>query len=205
MLALVCGTALVLPVSVHGEPGKSAESQKIPERLLLPKEEPDAVADRKELLGDLYQRLSETKDAESAKIVTSAIEKLWQRSGSDTVDLLMDRADKLIEVKDLDVAMQILDSVIEIAPAYSEGWNKRAVVLFGKKEFGKSLENLRQALALDPSHYKAIQGLGLIMQELGDKKAALRAFRHVLKVHPYLEDVHQSEKELARDVEGQGI
>lgn len=204
-LAFLCGAALMLPVLANDEPGTTLQPQKIPERLLLPREEPDAAADRKEILGDLYQRLSESRDAESARVVTSAIEQLWQRSGSDTVDLLMGRADKLIEVKDLDIAMQILDSIVEIAPAYSEGWNKRAFVLFGKKEFGEALENLRRALAIDPSHYKAIQGLGFIMLELGDKKAALRAFRHVLKVHPHLEDAQQSEKELAREVEGQGI
>lgn len=203
--ALFFGMTLTVSVEVHAEPGKSAETQNIPERLLLPKEMPNGIADRKELLGDLYQRLSKTQDAESAKIVASAIEKLWQRSGSDTVDLLMSRVAKLMEVKDLDVAMQILNSVIEIAPAYSEVWNKRAAIFFVKKEFGKSLENLRHALALDPSHYKAIQGLGFIMQELGDKKAALKAFRHALSVHPHLEEVHQSEKELSREVEGQGI
>jgi tetratricopeptide (TPR) repeat protein len=194
-----------MSVNVQAAPGKPAEPQKIPERLLLPKEEPDGIADRKELLGELYQRLSKTEDAESASIVATAIEKLWERSGSDTVDLLMNRVAKLMLVKDFDVALQILNSVIDIAPDYSEGWNRRAAVFFVKKEFGKSLENLRHALALDPSHYKAIQGLGLIMQELGDKKAALKAFRHALSVHPHLEDVHQSEKELSREVEGQGI
>jgi len=43
------------------------------------------------------------------------------------------------------------------------------------------------------------------MQELGDKKAALKAFRHALSVNPHLEDARQSERELSREVEGQGI
>ena len=45
----------------------------------------------------------------------------------------------------------------------------------------------------------------MLMQELGDKKAALKAFRHALKVHPNLEELRQAEQELAREVEGQGI
>lgn len=205
LLAFICGIPLALPLSVRAEPGKSAEPQKIPDKFLLPKEEPDGTADRKELLGELYHRLGKTEDADSAGLVASAIEKLWQRSGSDTVDLLMNRVGVLMEGKDLDIALQLLNSVIEIAPDYSEGWNRRAAVFFVKKDFSKSLENLRHALALDPSHYKAIQGLGLIMQELGDKEAALKAFRRALSVHPHLEDARQSERELTREVEGQGI
>lgn len=205
LIALLCGFFLTLPLSVQAELGKSAQPQKIPKEFLLPKQEPNGVADRKELLSELYQRLSKSEDADSAVIVASAIEKLWRRSGSDTVDLLMNRVGKLMAGKDLDVALQILNSVIEIAPDYSEGWNRRAAVFFVQKDFGKSLENLRHALALDPSHYKAIQGLGLIMQELGDKRAALKAFRHALKVYPHMDDVRQTEQELAREVEGQGI
>jgi tetratricopeptide (TPR) repeat protein len=205
LIALVCGVSLVLPLSLHAEPGTSVQPQNLPKQFLLPKEEPNGAADRKGLLGELYLRLKKTEDADSAGLVASAIEKLWERSGSDTVDLLMSRATLLMEDKDLDVALQILNSVVQIAPDYSEGWNRRAAVFFVKKDFGESLESLRHALALDPSHYKAIQGLGLIMQELGDKKAALKAYRHALSVHPHLENARQSERELTRDVEGQGI
>ncbi len=205
ILTLLFGIFLALPPASQARPGKSAEPGDIPEEFLLPKEEPNVVADRKELLGELYLRLRKTEDADSAELVASAIEKLWQHSGSDTVDLLMGRVSKLMEGKELDIALQLLNSVTEIAPGYSEGWNRRAAIFFVKKDFGKSLESLRQALALDPSHYKAIQGLGLLMQELGDKKAALKAFRHALSVHPHLEDARQSERELSREVEGQGI
>lgn len=206
LFTLLCGVCLALPpAGLRAAPGKPVEPPNIPEELLLPKEAPDGVADRKELLGELYLRLKKTEDADSAGLVASAIEKLWQRSGSDTVDLLMNRVSMLMEGKELDIALQLLNSVTEIAPDYSEGWNLRAAILFVKKDFGKSLESLRHALALDPSHYKAIQGLGLLMQELGDKKAALKAFRHALRVHPHLEDARQSERELSREVEGQGI
>jgi tetratricopeptide (TPR) repeat protein len=117
----------------------------------------------------------------------------------------MNRAGVLMRDKDQDVALKILNSVIEMAPSYTEGWSRRAALYFVKKDFAKSLDDLRHALALDPKHFKAIQGLGMLMQELGDKKAALKAFRHALKVHPNLEELRQAEQELAREVEGQGI
>ena len=175
-----------------------------PKDLLL-KDVPDGAKDRKELLGELYERLSNSEDDESSKVVASAIEKLWLRSGSDTVDLLMSRVGKLMQQEEFDVALAILNSVVEIAPDYPEAWNRRAAVYFLKKDYGKSLKSLRNALANDPSHYKAIQGLGMLMQEIGEKKAALKAFREALKVYPHLDGVRQTEEELAREIEGQGI
>lgn len=178
---------------------------KVEQKNLLLKEIPDGAKDRKELLGELYQRLSQSEDGESSKVVADAIEQLWLHSGSDTVDLLMNRVGELMEKEEFDVALQILDSIVKIAPGYPEGWNRRAAVFFLKKDYGKSLESLRNALAIDPSHFKAIQGLGLLMQEMGEKEAALRAYREVLKIYPHLDDVRQSEQELSREVEGQGI
>lgn len=203
LLACALPLSASLPSMALAQTAKPGE--KIPQEMLLPKDLPDKIGDKKKLLEDLYKQLRETTEAEDAKVVTSAIERLWLRSGSDTVDLLMARTAKLLEDEKYDLALNILDSIIELAPDYAEGWTRRAAVFFAKKEFGQSLENLRHALAIDPSHYKAIQGLGLLMQELGEKEAALKAFRRLLKVHPHLEEALQAVKDLSRDVEGQGI
>ena len=209
---LVCLVFLTLSPGVKAAPDKPAYPQGVvpgAEALLpkdkLYKDEVDSVADRKKILTELYHRLRKAEDEATAAIVASAIEKLWLHSGSATVDLLMDRVGVLMEDEEFDIALKLLNSVIEIAPAYSEGWNRRAALFFVKKDFARSLDDLRHALALDPSHFKAIQGLGLLMQELGDKEAALKAFRQALKVHPHLEELRQSEQELSREVEGQGI
>ena len=203
LLACALPLSASLPSMALAQTAKPGE--KIPQEMLLPKDLPDKIGDKKKLLEDLYKQLRETTEAEDAKVVTSAIERLWLRSGSDTVDLLMARTAKLLEDEKYDLALNILDSILELAPDYAEGWTRRAAVFFAKKEFGQSLENLRHALAIDPSHYKAIQGLGLLMQELGEKEAALKAFRRLLKVHPHLEEALQAVKDLSRDVEGQGI
>lgn len=205
-IAFLCGACLVLSHAAQAAPRTAPEPERnTSDRLLPPKEQITGVNDRTELLGDLYQRLRKSSDAEDANVVASAIERLWLRSGSETVDLLMARAAKMMEEEDFDIALQLLDAIVEIAPGYSEGWTRRAAVFFVKKNFGKSLDDLRHALAIDPSHYKAIQGLALLMQELGDKKSALKAFRRLLTVHPHLEEARQAEQELSREVEGQGI
>ena len=210
--ALLCSAFLVLSPGIEAAPKDpafphsaipDADASKRGDR--LPRSVPDIDTDRKQILTDLYDRLRTAEDEPTAALVTKAIEKLWLRSGSPTVDLLMNRVGLLMAADDFDGAPKLLNSIIEIAPAYAEGWSRRAALFFVKKDFARSLEDLRHALAIDPKHFKAIQGLGFLMQELGDNKAALKAFRHALDVHPHLEDLRQSERELSREVEGQGI
>lgn len=203
------GLLLIFALSLSTiSPVQAVEPEPKPNATSIPPEKEESKTpevDRGKLLGDLYRQLIEAKDEESAKLVADAIEKLWLSSGSDTVDLLMGRALKSVEEDDHDVALRILDAVVAIAPSYAEGWNQRATVFYLKRDYRRSLNDLRQVLALDPNHFKAINGLALIMQEFGDKKAALEALRRGLKVHPFLGGAKQSEKELSRDVEGQGI
>lgn len=202
---MACLLLLGLPGTSTAQDKPASPQEALPKGKPLPKDLPDDVGNKNKILHDLYDRLGKSTNPDEAKIVTSAIERLWLRSGSDTVDLLMVRTAKMMEAREFDVALDLLDSIIELSPEYPEAWARRAAVLFAKKDFRQSLESLRHALALDPSHYKAIEGLGLLMQELGDKEAALKAFRRVLKIHPHLEDAVQAVKELSREVEGQGI
>ncbi len=200
------GACLCAGLVAAGAASSAAEpTARYPDELLVNPKPKDPEASRKEVLADLFERLQKAPDADSAELVAEAIEKIWMKSGSDTVDLLMSRALALVQQEDLDLALDVLDSVVEIAPDYPEGWNRRASIFFLKRDFRRSLDDLRHVLSLEPRHFKAISGLGLIMQELGDKEAALKAFRRALKVYPQSSDTRQTEKELTREVEGQGI
>lgn len=203
LLALAVGLLVVLAPYYHaiGAEHEMPRSDRLEPNLA----DPEPEADRGTILADLYDRLRQAQDADSAEPIARTIEELWLRSGSDTVDVLMSRAITLVRDNNYDQAIEILDSVTLIAPKYSGGWNQRATVYFLKREYDRSLNDLRQVLALDPRHFKAINGLALILQELGDKPAALKAYRKALQVHPHLDGANQAIKELERDVEGQGI
>lgn len=187
---------VVVPPTVKVEPQDSSTQ---------PEGTEERPIDRERLLVELYQELKSSDSAETAEMVAEAIEKLWLQSGSDTVDLLMSRSIDLVNAEDYDTALKILDSVVSIAPNYAEGWSQRATVHFLQRDYGNSLQDLRHVLALEPRHFKAINGLGLIMQEIGEKERALKAFRKALEVNPWLEDAKQAVLELTREVEGQGI
>lgn len=177
--------------------------QRRPEGPTQPLDQP--APDIRKLLGELYERLRAAPDEATASAVAEAIEKVWLRSGSDTVDLLMNRAMTLMREEELDLALKLLDTVVTLDPKFAEGWNQRATVHFLKQDYRGSMQDLRYVLHLDPRHFKAINGMALILQELGNKEAALKAFRKALEVHPFLDDARQAIRELTREVEGQGI
>ena len=86
-----------------------------------------------------------------------------------------------------------------------EAWNRRATVYYTKKDFGRALADIHEVLAREPRHFGALAGLGMIMQDLGDEKRALEAFRKALAVNPHLEKVPELVKTLTEKVEGRDI
>src|SRR3954467_15602471 len=189
-VTLACGPARAEPGSWTDAPDK------------LPKA---ARGDRTKNLDFLFEALKAAPDADSAKLVEGRIWALWLASGSDTADLLMSRVKTAIDGKDNDLAIELLGAVIGLKPEYVEAWNRRATLYFATKDFGKALADIRQVLAREPRHFGALSGLGIIMQELGEDKLALEAFRRALAVNPHLQKIPDFVKTLTEKVEGRDI
>jgi len=117
----------------------------------------------------------------------------------------MTRVKAAMEAKDLDLAVELLDSIVELRPEYVEAWNRRATIFFMKKDYGRALADIRQVLAREPRHFGALTGLGVIMQEFNEDKLALEAFRKALAVNPHLSKVPDFVKSLTEKVEGRDI
>jgi hypothetical protein len=60
-------------------------------------------------------------------------------------------------------------------------------------------------LAREPRHFGALTGLGVIMQDIGQDKHALAAFRRAIEIYPFLQSVPDFIKKLEVKVEGQDI
>jgi tetratricopeptide (TPR) repeat protein len=156
-------------------------------------------------LDTLFTELKNAQSVDAAKATEAAILRRFLISGSDTVDLLMTWAIDSMNKEDYPLALDILDNIVTMKPDYAEGWNKRATVYYLADEYGKSLADIRRVLALQPKHFGALSGLGMIMRELGEKKKAIAAFREALAVDPYLENVKKALEELEKETAGQAI
>ncbi len=135
-------------------------------------------------LDRLFSELAHSKTPEDAKVVENLIWNVWNQSGSVSVDLLMDRALEALAAGNYENSLTFLDEIVDLAPGYSEGWNKRATVHFLRDDYASALNDLEATLALEPRHFGAIAGLALVLEDLGDKKGALDAYRRVLAVYP---------------------
>src|SRR5215470_19847787 len=178
------------------------EQKKLPE---APSKLPKVGADRTRGLDFLFGALKAAPDEASAKHVEARIWAQWLQTPSDTAALLMSRAKQAMDAQKADVALKLLDSVIKLRPDYTEAWNRRATLYYLKNDYVHSIQDIQQVLIREPRHFGALAGLGMIMQDLGDDKRALDAFRKALAVNPHLEKVPDLVKSLTEKVEGRDI
>jgi len=156
-------------------------------------------------LDTLFAALKIAPDEDSAKAIEQRIWAVWMISGSDTCNLLMARVKAATDAKDYDLALKLLDAVVEINPGYVEGWNQRATIYYLKDDYAHAIADIGQVLKREPRHFGALSGLGVILQEIGDDKDALKAYRDALKIDPHLENIPDVVKELTVKVEGRNI
>ena len=178
------------------------QQKKLPE---APSKLPKVGADRTRGLDFLFGALKAAPDEVSAKHVEARIWALWLQTPSDTAALLMMRAKAAMDAQQVDVALKLLDAVVKLRPDYIEGWNRRATVYYLQNDYAHSLGDIEQVLVREPRHFGALAGLGMIMQDLGDEKRALDAFRKALAINPHLEKVPELVKMLTEKVEGRDI
>lgn len=166
---------------------------------------PKSPDDVPKTLESLYAFLATEPDKRKGGEIGAAIEKLWRYSGGDTVNLLIDRADNFAAKNETERGLPLADAAVDLAPDYAEAWSHRAYLHYRLQNYTAALGDLRRALALEPNHFRALDGMAKILALLGEKKAALAAYEKLVLVHPNIEGGKEALEELKKDVEGQGI
>jgi tetratricopeptide (TPR) repeat protein len=139
-------------------------------------------------LDALFAHLKTATVEEEADAMVAEIWKLWLQSGRPEMDAAMQQAIAFMGRGLPDLAMPILDDIVAQAPDWAEGWNKRATVLYVLGEHDRSLADIERVLALEPRHFGALAGIGLIRVAKGEHRAALAALRQALAVNPFLKE-----------------
>jgi len=147
-------------------------------------------------LDGLLAKLKQAPDAESAAVTSRAIQQRWAHSGSDTADILMQRADVALAGGDGPLAIEILDRLIALDPDWAEAWNRRATVFFLEDDLSRSAADIQEVLAREPRHFGALMGLGGILERIGDEHRALEAYERVLEVYPLLPSAQKAVERL---------
>jgi tetratricopeptide (TPR) repeat protein len=155
-------------------------------------------------LDDLFARLQKAEAAEAGRI-ESEIWIEWSKSGSPAMDLLLQRGRDAMAVGDNEAAIEHFTALIDQTPDFAEGWNARATAYYNVGEFGPSVADIAQTLTLNPRHFGALSGLGLILEETGKTERALEVYKAALALHPNLEGVKDAVQRLETEAEGQEL
>ncbi|HVY19109.1 MAG TPA: hypothetical protein VHA70_03390 [Bauldia sp.] len=163
-----------------------------------------AGADRTARIDALFADLHAAKTETDGKTLEGKIVSEWLKSGDPEIDTLMLKAIVAMDTGALNQAFGFLDQIIDKDPGYAEGWNKRATVYYMIDDYEKSLADIQKTLELEPRHFGALSGLGMIMIKIGDKQRALQAFERAYEVDPVIsngkEVIEQLKAALGKDL-----
>jgi len=151
----------------------------------------------------LLERLRDSDDG-VREIAERAIWVLWSRSGNPQVDTLFLQGIDQMSAGQFQEGIATFSRVIELAPAFAEGWNKRATLYFLSGDLQRSLQDCDEVMKRNPNHFGALAGYGQIYMQLGEYGQALAYFRRALAINPNLEGVEFQIRVLERLLEERG-
>ena len=156
-------------------------------------------------LESLFRQLAQARSPEDAKPIEERIGAIFRQSGSPSIDLLMARVGAAEATGDKDTARKLIEAVTDVAPTFAEGWHGRAAVQRATGDDSGAMISLERVILLNPRHFAALFELGGMMEDYGNKAAALKLYRKALELDPQLDGARRHVDALTRDVEGQGI
>lgn len=154
-------------------------------------------------LDKLFITLKSEENPEEARGIADQIRREWQESGSASINLLIQWADKAISEEKNAAALDFLDEAIRLKPDYVEGWNRRATLHFKMGNYRKSMSDINRVLAIEPRHFGALAGMAAIMAQSGRDELALRAWERFLDVYPTERQAQKELGDLAEKLTGQ--
>jgi tetratricopeptide (TPR) repeat protein len=134
--------------------------------------------------------------------IEGEIVRIWSQSGSDAMDMLLQRGNDAMARQDLKSAVGHYSALIDHAPDFAEGWNARATAYYHMGEYALSVSDIERVLALNPRHFGALWGLASILEEMGEIELSLEALRAVRALTPNRRNVDDTIKRLERATGG---
>ena len=142
-------------------------------------------------LDNLFEQLAVTTSDEEASNITREIWQRWTANDDPDVSRLMQIGIRALNYSTYRKALQSFDRVIEIAPEFAEGWNKRATLYYHIKEYRRSMDDIKKTLRLEPRHFGAWSGLGLVSIAQENYAGALAAFKKALSINPHIPNIRR--------------
>ena len=144
----------------------------------------------------LFPELKTAPDQEAADEIAGEIWKLWRDTDNPKAAQALANGSQAMGVGQYRNAYRYFSEVIQQVPAFAEGWNKRATVLYLMGAYQESIDDIRETLQREPRHFGALSGLGLIFLRQRQFGPAAAAFRDALAINPYLPRIRAALEQL---------
>jgi tetratricopeptide (TPR) repeat protein len=143
-------------------------------------------------LDELFRALKDTRDVRGASAIEAQIWDIWIEHDNSEYFELMASGIRAMNANALGMALADFNRLIELAPNYAEAWNKRATIYYLLQDYAASAADIDKVLELEPFHFGALSGLGLV--RLGQRRflEARTAFQTVLEVYPAMPGARQN-------------
>lgn len=136
----------------------------------------------------LVAALAATKDDAAARAVEERLWTFWRGRGDATSLALLKTAEAAQLEFDYGQALEALYEMVKHQPDFAEGWNRLAYALFLANSYDAALEALNKAIALEPMHYAALAGKGVILIRQGNDADGVAALKRALAIDPWLKE-----------------
>jgi tetratricopeptide (TPR) repeat protein len=154
---------------------------------------------------DLLRQLREAETPYAAGLVAAELRSLWSRSGSPSIDLLVKRGQDALQAGDAPAAVEHFTAAIDHGPDFAGGYAGRAAALYLTGRVGPAIDDLRQALLLNPNDLDSLKGFAVVLEELGRPADALEVWRRVADMNPQDGEAAQAAERLELLTEGQAL
>jgi tetratricopeptide (TPR) repeat protein len=154
-------------------------------------------------LDGLFGELAAATDEASAAAIEARIWAIWHEIDDPASARLLRQGGEAMAGRVFQIAIVSFNRLIARSPDFAEGWNRRATLHFLMGNDEASIRDIEATLRLEPRHFGALSGLGLIMMRNDRPDAALRSFEAALEVHPHLPGARSHVEALRQLVEGE--
>ena len=142
-------------------------------------------ADQKDdRLENLFITLSSSSDKQIIRSTENQIWEIWFSHPNSDVERLMQIGVQRMNNSRQSEAMIIFNRLVENFPNYAEAWNRRATLHYIVGNYQESINDIERVLSLEPRHFGALSGLGLVYLQLDQLSKAKQAFEDLIEVHP---------------------
>ena len=138
-------------------------------------------------LDELFAEMQSATGEGAASAEREAL-RIFRQSGSAAMDLLLERGYAAMEAEDYQMAVWHFSALIDHAPEFAEAYNARASAFFLLDKYGEAMADIEMALVLNPRHFGALAGMGVIQEQLDHPNNALKAYKAALALNPHSQD-----------------